>query len=160
MTAGAIVLERNDSARRWVRADRVPGGQHAGSCGNQVDRVLRNRDYLAGLSDLDGLLSASLKLAPGYQAETVLTLGDDGWEQLGFELKTASGMAFSGRIGGIELQLIPLLRDRTLGEAIKGLVEKGGELTVAEGRELLEGVHGLVENGVLECAVEASGPVD
>lgn len=150
MTAGVIVLERNDPRRRWIQSDRVPGGQHAGSCGQQIDRVLRNRDQLAGLKSREELLKYTLKLAPGYQAETVLTLGKKGWEQSGFNLRSQSGLAFEGLVGSDEMQLIPLLAGRPLKEALALMSDQQSIRKPADRAVLLDLVYALANRGILE----------
>jgi len=98
ISSGTLVMRRRPGGANWLRAEKCPPGQAAGSCGDQIQRVFAAADLLAGLADQRELLDMSFLLTADHRLEQVLHAEDGNWMVQEVLLKQVEGFPFVGKL--------------------------------------------------------------
>jgi len=153
ISAGAVILRRRDTPRNWVRCDTVPGGNHVGDCGDQIERVFASEDLLQRLGNGHLLLDQRLVFHAAHCLENRAAVREGVWTVQSRTLQPARGLIFSGEVDVHVMQLLAGCDgNRPLRELVAKITEDLHEDFAAVAAPCLAVVKKLMRAGMLTPA--------
>ena len=153
ISAGAVILRRREATRNWVRCDTVPGGQHIGDCGEQIERVFACEDLLQRLGDDRLLLDQRLVFHAAHCLQDRMAVRGGAWAIQSRTLEPTRGLIFSGEVDAHIMQLLAGCDgSRPLRELVAKITEDLHEDFVAVAGPCLAVVKKLMRAGMLTPA--------
>jgi SAM-dependent methyltransferase len=146
ISAGTMILRRRQAPSNWFSARRLHSTRGAGSCSDQIERLLQAEDLLAQIQEERQLLDCRLRFGDDHELQHEWKLSEGRWTLTRQTLSSATGMLFSGDLDVFAAEMLTRCDGRnTLGEAIalaaRGMnleVEKVQPASLAVARRLLQ----------------------
>lgn len=154
---GAVVLRRRTAEAHWVASERVP---HAGvgPSEGQINRLVRNMDFLETHPDEASMLAARLRPTDDHEVIRTLAHGASGYTAIRSRIRQRSVCRFEGLLDDVGIRLLHLLDGRrTLGDAVEALVRDGGLEPAACARTAVLLTRRLLTLGFLEPIETGNG---
>jgi len=98
ISSGAVVLRRRSARANWLRAEKAPAGQPAGSCSAQIQRLFAAHDFLQEATGDQDLLGQAFALAPEHQLEHVMQAEGGRWVVKAARLSQTEGLPFVANV--------------------------------------------------------------
>jgi hypothetical protein len=156
LSAGAVILRRRAASANWLRADTMPGGEHVGDCGAQIERVFTAEDFLQTVPDDRALLDGGFRLHEDHVAEQRLALREGRWAVQSLTLRPSQGIVFTGNV---DAQVLRLLQScdgqRPLRETVAELAQSLETDFAATASVCADVVRKLLRAGLLEPSARA-----
>jgi hypothetical protein len=106
ISAGAVILRRRAANANWLCCETMPGGEHRGDCGEQIERVFAAEDFLQTVPDDRALLEARFRLHPDHLVEHQLAVREGRWTVQVMTLRPTSGIMFHANVDAHVMRLL------------------------------------------------------
>jgi methylase of polypeptide subunit release factors len=148
---GSVVMRRRSGAN-WVRPLPLPL-RPVGPAGAGLLRLFRNRDFLEGLGEDDGLLDARLRVTEGAVIERRAHRTGSAWADTEASLRLGEGLRFSASLDPMAMGLVLALDgERSVGAVLAALAEESGLDSAQVRASGLPLLRGMLEAGFVEPA--------
>ena len=84
----------------------MPGGEHRGDCGEQIERFFAAEDFLQTVPDDRALLEARFRLHPDHLVEHQLAVREGRWTVQVMTLRPTSGIMFHANVDAHVMRLL------------------------------------------------------